>query len=101
MSGSESLYGIVQPGIYRHSKTGNFYQVIGTARNDKDGRVEVVYIGLYQHPERGYGAWSTRDVEDFIAMVEIDGEEKPRFTWVGVPGENTTEERAEQKTERR
>lgn len=100
MPGSESLYSIVQPGIYRHSKTGKLYQVLGTARDDKDGRVVIVYIGLYQHPERGYGAWSTRDVEDFIAMVEVDGTEVPRFTWVGVPGENAAAENAEREAER-
>jgi hypothetical protein len=59
-------------GIYRHTSSGKFYQVLGMARKLEDPhRFVVVYKQLYDSVLRGtsvelsYGSWWVRDVKEF------------------------------------
>jgi hypothetical protein len=66
----------VQPGRYRHYK-GNEYIVIGTARHSETLEELVVYRQEYGD----HGLW-VRPKQMFSQMVEVEGQEVPRFeTW--------------------
>jgi hypothetical protein len=62
------------PGRYRHYK-GNFYEVMGTARNSETEELLVVYRCLY-----GDGSLWVRPLEMFTETVIAAGCEVPRFT---------------------
>jgi hypothetical protein len=64
------------PGLYRHYKGGT-YTVLGLATTEATGIPVVVYTNVTT------GQWWTRPVEDFIAMVEHEGEQVPRFRRLG------------------
>lgn len=66
-----------RPGLYRHYK-GNDYQVIGTAIHSETGERLVVYRPCYG--ERGL--W-VRPLAMFMETVDVDGERRHRFAWVG------------------
>lgn len=66
-----------RPGLYRHYK-GNDYQVIGTAIHSETGERLVVYRPCYG--ERGL--W-VRPLAMFMETVDVDGERRNRFAWVG------------------
>lgn len=67
-------------GKYQHSKTGNYYQVIGIAKHSKTLEDLVVYKALYKNPVSRL--W-VRPVKMFLEKVEINGKRMPRFKFVG------------------
>lgn len=68
---------MIQPGRYRHFK-GNEYEVIGVAKHSETLEEYVVYRALY-----GEGGLWVRTRSMFEELVEVDGELKPRFTYIG------------------
>ena len=67
----------IQPGRYRHFKGGE-YEVIGVARHSETMEELVVYRALYG--ERGL--W-VRPAAMWQEMVERDGKQFQRFTYIG------------------
>jgi hypothetical protein len=67
----------IQSGRWRHFKGGE-YEVLGIVRHSETLEPLVLYRALYG--ERGL--W-VRPHAMFIAMVEVDGREVPRFAPVG------------------
>lgn len=66
-------------GRYRHSKTGNFYRVIGVAKHSETLEDVVVYECLYENAKSKI--W-VRPLKMFVEKVEIDGKMLPRFEFV-------------------
>jgi hypothetical protein len=66
-------------GKYQHSKTGNFYKVIGIAKHSETLEDLVVYECLYDNPRSKL--W-VRPAKMFLEDVEINGEKVPRFKFV-------------------
>lgn len=66
-------------GKYQHSKTGNFYKVIGLAKHSETLEDLVVYECLYDNPKSKL--W-IRPLKMFLEEVEIDGKKVPRFKFV-------------------
>lgn len=64
-------------GKYRHYK-GNEYQVIGLAKHSEDKSELVVYQPLYGDR----GLW-VRPLEMFIETVQVNGQSKARFEFIG------------------
>jgi hypothetical protein len=73
----------MKTGKYIHSKSGREYEVIGIARHSEDLSELVVYRALYESEEFGPNALWVRPKEMFEEMIEINGEIKPRFQYVG------------------
>ncbi|HEY9032677.1 MAG TPA: DUF1653 domain-containing protein [Pseudomonadales bacterium] len=67
----------IKPGRYRHFK-GNEYRVIGLARHSETGEQHVVYRPLY-----GEGDLWLRPLAMFAESVELDGQTRPRFQYLG------------------
>ncbi len=67
----------IKLGIYRHSKKGKEYEVIGVARHSETLEELVVYRALYGE----HGLW-VRPFTMFCETVEIDGVQQPRFLYV-------------------
>lgn len=67
-------------GKYRHSKTGNYYRVIGVAKDSETLEECVVYEAMYDNPESKL--W-IRTKKMFLESVEVNGEKVPRFVFVG------------------
>ena len=72
----------IETGRYRHFK-GNFYEVIAVAKNSDTLGEVVVYKALYQTSDFPMGQVWTRSLDDFVAMVDVDGKEVPRFEYLG------------------
>lgn len=73
-------------GVYQHYK-GQFYQLLFVAEDSTNGtaggRRMAVYIGL-ELAGAGPGLQpKVRDLEEFMSMVEVDGELVPRFVYAG------------------
>ena len=68
---------VIHPGRYRHYK-GNEYSVLGVARHSETGEELVVY--RQQYGERGL--W-VRPKRMFVENVTVDGQEVPRFRYLG------------------
>jgi hypothetical protein len=69
------------PGRYRHYK-GNEYSVLGVARHSETEEELVVYRQQYG----SYGLW-VRPKQMFLETVSVDGQEVPRFLFLGAePG---------------
>lgn len=66
-------------GKYQHSKTGNFYRVIGVAKHSETLEDLVVYECLYDNPRSKL--W-VRPKEMFLEEVTIKGKKVPRFQFV-------------------
>ena len=64
-------------GRYRHYK-GNVYQVMGVAKHSEDETELVVYKPLYGDQR----LW-VRPLSMFIETVQVNGESKPRFEYIG------------------
>lgn len=64
-------------GRYRHYK-GNEYQVMGVAKHSEDETELVVYKPLYGDQR----LW-VRPLSMFIETVQVNGETKPRFEYIG------------------
>lgn len=69
----------LEPGIYKHSKTGNLYRVIGVAKPSETLEELVVYEALYDNPDSRL--W-IRPTAMFTETVEINGQKVPRFVFV-------------------
>lgn len=69
--------GKIRSGTYKHYK-GKRYKVIGVAKHSETSDKFVVYKALYG----GYDLW-VRPLEMFLETVEVDGEDVPRFEYVG------------------
>ena len=67
----------IKPGRYLHYK-GKQYQVIGVAKHSETLEAMVVYRPLYGDQ----GLW-VRPVKMFNESVRVDGEEIPRFEYIG------------------
>ena len=67
----------MQKGIYEHYK-GKRYKVIDTVSHSETEELMVLYRALYG--ERGL--W-VRPFNMFFENVTIDGQEKPRFQYIG------------------
>ncbi|HEY0908348.1 MAG TPA: DUF1653 domain-containing protein [Candidatus Paceibacterota bacterium] len=70
---------MIKPGIYRHSKKGNEYRVIGTGKHTETLESMVVYEALYDNKESKI--W-VRPEEMFQEIVEVNGAKVPRFVFV-------------------
>ena len=66
----------IQPGLYQHYK-GPQYRVFSVARHSETEEEVVFYQALYGD----YGFW-VRPLSTFLASVEVDGEQVPRFAFV-------------------
>lgn len=66
----------IRPGIYLHYKNKK-YKVICEATHSETEEKMVVYQCLYGD----FDMW-VRPKEMFTEMVEVDGEKRPRFTFV-------------------
>ena len=75
----------VQPGRYRHFK-GNEYTVIGTARHSETLEEHVVYKQEYGE----HGLW-VRPKQLFSETVKVDGQDVPRFQYMGSSSKNVGE----------
>ncbi len=62
-------------GKYRHTKSGNLYEVIGTAFQTETEELLVIYRPLYQ----GEYELFARPYDMFIEQVVINGKQLPRF----------------------
>lgn len=69
----------IKTGVYRHSKSGKEYRVIGVAKHSETLEEFVVYEALYKNPESKL--W-VRPIDMFIEKVEIDVKKVPRFVWL-------------------
>jgi hypothetical protein len=67
-------------GIYKHSKTGKPYRVIGVAKHSETLENFVVYETLYKNPTSKL--W-VRPEKMFLEEVEINGKKVPRFLYTG------------------
>lgn len=65
------------PGRYRHYK-GQEYEVLGAARHSETLEPLVVYRPLYG----AAGLW-VRPHAMFFGSVHVDGQDLPRFTYIG------------------
>ena len=63
-------------GKYQHSKTGNFYCVIGIAKHSETLEDLVVYKCLYDNPKSML--W-VRPMKMFLEYIEINGKKVLRF----------------------
>lgn len=70
----------MHPGIYRHSKTGKLYRVIGVAKHSETLEDFVVYEALYDNPTSKL--W-IRPAAMFSETVKINGTSVPRFQRTG------------------
>jgi hypothetical protein len=67
----------IRPGRYRHYK-GQEYTVLGVARHSETEEELVVYRQEYGD----HSLW-VRPLGMFLETVEVDGEERPRFRFIG------------------
>lgn len=70
---------MIKPGIWKHSKKGNEYRVIGIAKHSETLEEFVVYEALYENETSKY--W-IRPASMWEELVEINGEQVPRFVYV-------------------
>lgn len=78
---------IVIGGIYEHYK-GHRYVVLAVGRHsEREEERMVVYEGLYDSEEFGNHPVWVRPYELFVDTVEVDGEVRPRFQYVGMENE--------------
>lgn len=70
----------VKKGIYQHYK-GSFYEVLGVAHHSETLEELVVYRMLYED----FGYW-VRPAEMFTQTTLLEGQEVPRFRYLGEPG---------------
>ena len=63
-------------GRYRHFK-GSEYSVVGFARHSETRETMVLYVPLY-----GEGGYWVRPLDMFTELVERDGKQIPRFSYI-------------------
>ena len=65
----------IEKGIYKHSKSGRLYEVIGMALETETSEMMVVYRPLYESEFELFA----RPYAMFMEKVTINGREVPRF----------------------
>lgn len=84
MSDSDPVPKTIQPGIYRHNKTGNLYEVLGVALSTETNEQFVVYRALYDQSSKQHAyELFARPYDMFVEQVELGGRMQPRFEYVG------------------
>lgn len=68
---------MIKPGIYEHYKA-NRYQVIAIANHSETLEKMVVYKALY-----GEGEYWVRPLSMWEELVDLNGEQVPRFRYIG------------------
>lgn len=71
----------IEPGVYRHNKSGRQYDVIGTALHTETDEVLVIYRPLYASEHELFA----RPHAMFIELIEINGQMMPRFEKADTP----------------
>jgi hypothetical protein len=71
----------VEPGVYRHNKSGKLYEVVGTALHTETDEELVIYRPLY---ESKHGLFA-RPLVMFTELVNINGQAMSRFEKVERP----------------
>jgi hypothetical protein len=74
--------GEIKLGKYRHFK-GGLYEAIGTARHSETLEDVVIYRALYDSKGFGKNALGARPKKSFLENVTINGNEIPRFEYLG------------------
>ena len=70
----------IKIGLYRHSKSGKLYRVLGIAKHSENLEPFVVYEAQYNNSE---GKLWIRPYEMFTEEVEIDDKKVKRFEYIG------------------
>ena len=70
---------MIRPGIYKHSKKGTMYRVVGTAVHSETLEPMVVYEAQYENPVSKL--W-VRPAAMFEDLVEVGDTKVPRFVFV-------------------
>lgn len=65
----------IEPGIYRHGKTGNLYEVLGLAHHTESSEEFVAYRPV----NTNHNELFVRPYDMFVDMVEINGLVVSRF----------------------
>ena len=72
----------LKPGRYQHFK-GNYYELVGIAHHSETLEELVVYRALYVSKDFGPDSLWVRPRAMFEELVRDNGEEVPRFRYVG------------------
>ena len=72
----------VKPGKYRHYKSGDLYEVIGTALHTETLEELVVYKALYHSEKFGNNCIWVRPKEMFLEDVQFNNITTQRFQFV-------------------
>lgn len=74
-------------GVYEHYKSTpehkKYYQVFGFARQTETDEILVIYVPLYVSPEHSGLRLQARPLEMFKETVEANGQQVPRFKYIG------------------
>jgi len=73
---------IVNLGKYRHYKSGDLYEVIGTAFHTETLEELIVYRALYHSEKFGNNRIWVRPKEMFLEDVEYNEQTLPRFQFI-------------------
>ena len=71
---------MIKLGIWKHSKSGKQYKVIGIAKHSETLEDLVIYEALY---ENDLSRLWVRPIKMWEEEVEIDGQKLPRFQFLG------------------
>lgn len=66
---------VIEKGVYRHTKKGHVYEVLGVALHTETGEQLVMYRPLYENRYEFFA----RPYDMFMETIELNGERKPRF----------------------
>jgi hypothetical protein len=71
---------MIKKGLWKHSKSGKQYRVIGVAKHTETEEEMVVYEPLY---ESEFANLMVRPAKMWEETVEINNEKVPRFVFLG------------------
>lgn len=74
---------MIKTGQYRHFKNHKTYQVIGTAIHSETYETMVIYQALYDCEQFGKNSTWVRPAKMFLEIMNIEGVDVPRFSYVG------------------
>jgi len=72
----------IEPGLWRHSKSGREYEVLTVGYDSETMKQVVVYQAQYDTDDLGSKPVFVRPIEMWHELVEIDGEQVPRFVTI-------------------